>query len=311
MLKRLPLFLASMLLSAATPASAATLGVAMAQMDDTFRSLIAAGIRDHAGKLEGVTLRVEDAKGDVDRQIQTMKDLVAAKVDAIVVNPVDGDTGPILSKIAADAGIPLVYVNSEPVNVDELPTTQSFVASDENDSGTLETQEVCRRLGGKGDVVVMVGETLHYAARRRTDKVREVLAGPDCKDIRIVEMQSAVWSKPFGEKLMREWLAAGVKFDGVIANNDDMALGAIQAMNASGLPMNKIVVGGIDATAPALAAMAAGDLDVTVFQNAKAQGAKAVDAALALARGESVPRVNYVPFELVTSTNMAEYLGRN
>ena len=73
------------------------------------------------------------------------------------------------------------------------------------------------------------------------------------------------------------------------------------------MAMDQVIVGGIDATADALAAMQAGDLDVTVFQNAAGQGQGAVDAALSLARGEAVDSKVYVPFELVTPQNLAEY----
>ena len=97
----------------------------------------------------------------------------------------------------------------------------------------------------------------------------------------------------------------------MISNNDEMAIGAIQALKSSGVSMDDIIVGGIDATQDALAAMEAGDLDVTVFQNAAGQGQGAVDAALSLARGEDVDTKVYVPFELVTPANLADYQAKN
>lgn len=90
-----------------------------------------------------------------------------------------------------------------------------------------------------------------------------------------------------------------------------MAIGAIQAMKAAGVDMSKVVVGGIDATPDGLAAMAAGDLDVTVFQNAIAQGAAAMDAAVALSRDQKTARQIWVPFELVTPENMKDYATAN
>ncbi|MGA1600365.1 MAG: substrate-binding domain-containing protein, partial [bacterium] len=107
------------------------------------------------------------------------------------------------------------------------------------------------------------------------------------------------------------WLSTGEEFDAVIANNDEMAIGAIQAMKAAGLDMKEIIVGGVDATQDALAAMAAGDLDVTVFQNAAGQGAGSLNAALKLARGEDVDQKVYIPFELVTPANMSNYMSKN
>ena len=106
---------------------------------------------------------------------------------------------------------------------------------------------------------------------------------------------------------MTNWLSTGEPFDALISNNDEMAIGAIQAMKASGISMDDVVVGGIDATQDALLAMAAGELDVTVFQDAAGQGAGALDAALKLARGESVEQKVYVPFQLVTPENMSEF----
>jgi inositol transport system substrate-binding protein len=90
-----------------------------------------------------------------------------------------------------------------------------------------------------------------------------------------------------------------------------MAIGAIQAMKAAGLDMGTIVVGGVDATQDALAAMQAGDLDATVFQNAAGQGKGALDAAVKLAKGEAVDQKVYIPFELVTPKNVADYTAKN
>jgi inositol transport system substrate-binding protein len=97
----------------------------------------------------------------------------------------------------------------------------------------------------------------------------------------------------------------------VIANNDEMAIGAIQAMKAANVDMKTMIVGGIDATQDALAAMAAGDLDVTVFQNAAGQGAGALKAAIALSKGEAVEQKVWIPFELVTPANIDGYMKKN
>ena len=107
---------------------------------------------------------------------------------------------------------------------------------------------------------------------------------------------------------MANWLTAGVEFDAVISNNDEMAIGAIQVLKSTGIDMDDVVVAGIDATPDGLAAMETGDLDITVFQNARKQGALAVEAAVALAKGDKVDRHIWVPFELVTPQNMTEYI---
>ncbi len=294
-----------------TAAHAETVGVSMAKFDDNFLTVLRNGMQDYAGTLSGVTLQVEDAQNDVAKQQSQIQNFIAAGVDAIIVNPVDTDATAAMSKIAEEAKIPLVYVNREPVNIDTLPENQAFVASNEADSGTLETKEVCRLLGGKGKVVVMMGELSNQAARMRTKDVHDVIATDECKGLEIVEEQTANWSRTEGADLVTNWLSAGTEFDAVIANNDEMAIGAIQALKAAGKDMSKIVIGGVDATQDALAAMAAGDLDVTVFQNAAGQGKGALDAALKLAKGEKVEKKVYVPFELVTPENLKDYQAKN
>jgi inositol transport system substrate-binding protein len=98
---------------------------------------------------------------------------------------------------------------------------------------------------------------------------------------------------------------------GVIANNDESAIGAIQAMKAAGIDMGDVVVGGVDATQDALQAMQAGELDATVFQDAAGQGSGALDAALKLAKGEAVDQKVYIPFQLVTPANIDQFLAKN
>ncbi|MDF8358681.1 sugar ABC transporter substrate-binding protein [Ensifer adhaerens] len=294
-----------------TAAHAETIGVSMALFDDNFLTVLRNGMSDYAKTLDGVELQIEDAQNDVSKQQSQIQNFIAAGVTAIIVNPVDTDATAAMSKIAADAGIPLVYVNREPVNVDTLPEKQAFVASNEQESGTLQTQEICKMLGGKGKAVVMMGELSNQAARMRTKDIHDVLGTDQCKGIEIVEEQTANWSRTQGSDLLTNWLSAGVEFDAVISNNDEMAIGAIQALKAAGRSMDSVVIGGIDATQDALAAMAAGDLDVTVFQNAAGQGKGSVDAALKLAKGEPVDKKVYIPFELVTKENLDKYQAKN
>ncbi len=299
----------SVLLS--TAAHAETVGVSMALFDDNFLTVLRNGMQDYAKGMDGVSLQVEDAQNDVAKQQSQIQNFIAAGVDAIIVNPVDTDATVAMSKLAADAGIPLVYVNREPVNVNELPDKQSFVASEEIVAGTLEAKEVCRLLGGKGKAVVMMGELSNQGARMRTQAVREVVATDECKGIEIVEEQTANWQRTQGADLVTNWLSSGLEFNAVIANNDEMAIGAIQALKAAGKDMKDYVVAGVDATQDALAAMEAGDLDVTVFQNAAGQGKGALDAALKLAKGEAVDKKVYIPFELVTPANLKDYQAKN
>ncbi|MDE4604507.1 substrate-binding domain-containing protein [Sinorhizobium meliloti] len=292
-------------------AHAENVGITIARSDSAFLTILRNGMQDQAAKLDGVTVQVEDAQNDTSRQLDQVQNFVSSGVDAIIVVAVDGDSTPALTKMATDAGIPIVYANHPPADVDKLPETAAFVGSNEIDSGTLETKEVCRLLGGKGAAYVLMGPLNNHSSLTRTKDVHDVIATDECKGMSVIEEQSANWDRLEAANIMTNWLSTGREFDAVIANNDEMAIGAIQAMKAAGVDMSKVVVGGIDATPDGLAAMAAGDLDVTVFQNAIAQGAAAMDAAVALSRDQKTERQIWVPFELVTPENMKDYATAN
>jgi inositol transport system substrate-binding protein len=294
---------------------AETVGVSMARFDDNFLTVLRNGIQADAEKM-GVTVQIEDAGNDVAKQLDQIKNFAASGVDAIIVNPVDTSATQAMTDAAAAAKVPLVYVNREPINVDTLPDGQAFVASNERDSGTLETKEICRLFKEEGkaevSVYVIMGELSNQAAQQRTKDIHDVIGGADCGvKVNIIDSQTSNWMRDQAQNLMTNWLSTNTAFDGVIANNDESAIGAIQAMKAAGIDMKSVVVGGVDATQDALAAMQAGDLDVTVFQNAAAQGAGSLDAALKLAKGEAVDKKVYVPFELVTPANIDNYLKKN
>lgn len=146
---------------------------------------------------------------------------------------------------------------------------------------------------------------------KRTADIHEVIATPDCSGIKVVAEQSAFFDRTKAQNLMTNWLSKGLKYDAVVANNDEMAIGALQAMKAAGVDTKTAIVGGIDATQDALASMKAGDLKITVFQDAAGQGKGAVDAALALAAGKAVDKKVYIPFQLVTPDNMTNFMKKN
>ena len=293
----------------------ADIGVSMAVFDDNFLTVLRNGIQSYADA-NGVKVQIEDAKNDVAKQLDQINNFIASGVDAIIVNPVDTSATQAMSDAAAKANIPLVYVNRQPINVDTLPDNQAFVASNEADSGTLETKEICAELKAAGkteaNVYVMEGELSNQAAVQRTKDIHEVIGGADCGvKINIIDEQSANWSRDQAQTMMTNWLSTGTAFDAVIANNDEMALGAIQALKAGNVDMKVMIVSGVDATQDALAAMQAGDLDATVFQDAAGQGKGALDAAITLAAGGKVDHKVYIPFLLVTPANVGDFLKKN
>jgi ABC-type sugar transport system substrate-binding protein len=313
---RTTLLAASLAALLAGQAGAATIGVSMQSFDDNFQTLLRNGITDRAEKLEGVDVQIEDAQRDVGKQLSQVNNFIASGVDAIIVTLADTSAAPAITSAAEGAGIPLVYLNLEPVNIAQLPDNQAYVGSKETEAGMLGASEACKLLAQKGKqdgarAYIMMGDLSHNAALDRTQSVRDALSTDECDFITIADAQQAGWLRTTASDLMTNWLTAGEPFDAVFANNDEMAIGAIQAMKSAGVAMEDVIVVGVDATQDGLAAMRAGELDVTVFQNASAQAAGAVDAALALARGEAVEQVVYIPFELVTPENMDAYAAKN
>ena len=292
-----------------TAAHAETIGVTMAQFDDNFLTVLRNGMGKYAESQKDISLQFEDAQGDVGKQLNQIQNFIAQKVDAIIVNAVDTDATPKMTKLATSAGIPLVYVNRMPADK-SLPAKVAYVGSNEVDSGTLEMKEVCKLMGGKGNILVMMGELSNQAARQRTQDVEDVIATPECSGIKILDKRTAKWQRTEGNDLMTNWISAGLKFDAVVSNNDEMALGAIQALKASKM-LDKTIVAGVDATQDALASMKAGELKVTVFQNAAGQGQGAVDTAMKIIKGEKVPSMVWIPFELVTPANLSQYMSKN
>jgi inositol transport system substrate-binding protein len=280
-------------------------GLAMANQD-TFLAYMSDALFAH-GKKVGANVQMEVAGDDVGKQLSQIQNFIAQKVEAIIVNPVDTDVTPRITKLVTAAKIPLIYVNRRPADFEKLPAGVAWVASDEKVSGTLQTQEVCRVMKGKGNIVVLMGELSNEAARTRTKDIENVLATKECSGIKILDKREGKWQRTAGNDITTNWLSNGMKFDAIIANNDEMAIGAIQALKAAKKWRPDFMVAGIDATPDALASMKAGDLKVTVFQNAAGQGIGSLVAAIKLINKQSVDRFVDIPFELVTPANVSKY----
>jgi inositol transport system substrate-binding protein len=298
-----------------TTAMAQDIGVTMALFDDNFLTVLRNGIQAQADAA-GLNVQIEDAQNDVAKQLDQINNFIASGVDAIIVNPVDTSATQAMTDAAAAAGVPLVYVNRQPINLDTLPDNQAFVASQESESSRQGFIEQCNQWKAAGkdsvNVYVLQGELSNQAAVQRTQNYYDVIEAGECAvTVNVIDQQTANWSRDQAQNLMTNWLSTGAAFDGVLANNDEMALGAIQAIKAAGISMDDVIVSGVDATQDALASMQAGELDITVFQNAAAQGGGALDAAVKLAAGEDVDQAVFVPFELVTPANMADYMAKN
>jgi len=288
-------------------ADAGTIGFSSPNFDDNFQTVLREAAKVHAEKL-GHTIQIEDAREDVGTQLSQIQNFIASGVDAIILAPISAAASPQITAMAKAADTPLIYVNRRPVDLDKLGGKSAFVGSDETWSGTLEAFEMCNQAAGTGNGVLLMGLLSNEAAVTRSEDVREVVKLSMCSGIKIVAEHEAKWQRTEAANVISNLLASGTKFNLVFANNDEMALGAIQALKGAGVSMDDVIVGGVDATADALAAMKAGDLDVTVFQNATGQATGSVDAAIAAMGGADLPKWINIPFELVTPANVDNYM---
>jgi inositol transport system substrate-binding protein len=285
------------------PGSAAaadlTIGVTFPILDQ-FLQTVADGMEAKAAEL-GVTVNIVAAQEKTDVQLGQVETFVSQGVDAIVVIPVDTDAAGPMTEKAQAAGIPLVYVNRRP---SELPSGVPYVGSDSLFAGTVEMEELAKLAGGKGNVVILQGDPANEAAILRTQGCNDVVGKNP--GMTVTKTQAGNWYREEGLSIMENWIQSGEQIDVVCANNDEMALGAIEALKNANL-LDKVLVGGVDATDDALAAMAAKELEVTVFQDAEGQGGGGIESAVKLANGETVPDLIDIPYQLVTPANMADF----
>ncbi len=278
------------------------IGVSISNFDDTFLMYMKDGMEEYAATLgSDAEITYVDAKEDAAKQLSQVENFISQGMSAIVVVPVNTEATEPINTACAEAKVPLVYVNRLPGN---LPDDVVFVGSESIDAGIFQMEFIAEKLGGKGNVVIMIGKLDNEAAIMRTEGVKEVVK--KYPDIEIIMEQTANWSREEGMSLMENWLSSGKQIDAVASNNDDMALGALKAIEAAG-KLGEIIVGGVDATPDAIAELEAGKLDCTVFQDASGQGGGAIKAAFSLAKGENVENRVWIPFQLVTPENYKEF----
>ncbi len=284
------------------------IGVTMALFDDVWLTLVRDSMTKWATeKGSEIQLTIVDAKNDTNKQVGQVENFLAQKMDAIVILPVDtAATGP-MTKAVTGANIPLVYVNRFPAN---LPKGVVYCGSNSIDSGIFMMTELGKLMGGKGNVVILMGELSNEAALARTDGTKKVIA-EKYPAIKVIREQTGNWKRDQGRTIMENWLASGDQIDGVAANNDEMALGAIMAIEAAG-KLGKILVGGVDGSADALAAIDKGKLSCTVFQDPVGQGVGAVEAAYLMATKQANPRVTndiiWIPYVPITKDNYKDFM---
>ena len=278
------------------------IGVSMSQFDDTWLTYLRESMDTKAKSYpDGVKLQFEDARSDVVRQLSQVESFISQKVDAIVVNPVDTAATKKITEAAVKAGIPLVYVNRRPDDL-KLPKGVVTVASNDLEAGQMQMQYLAEKMGGKGDIVILLGDLANNSTTNRTKGVKEVLT--KYPNIKIEQEQTGIWLRDKGMTLVNDWLTQGRKFDAVVSNNDEMAIGAAMALQQAGVAKGSVLIAGVDGTPDGLNAVKKGSLLVSVFQDAKGQADGSIDTAVKMARNEPVEPAVWVPYRLITLQNV-------
>lgn len=275
------------------------IGVSLLNLSNEYIVMLNEAIESRAEEL-GVKLIVNDAQRSADRQVRQVENFILQKVDAIILNPCEREASSPAVDRAKEAGIPIINVNSE---TRSEPT--AFVGSSDIESARLAMDYIARRLDGQGRVLMMQGFLGQTAQIQRDQGAREVLQ--EHPGLQLLADQTAEWDRAKAITLMENWIQSfGDRIDAVFAQNDEMAMGAVIALEQANMK-DRVVVVGVDAIADALQAIKAGRLDATVFQDAQAQGCRAVETAVNIVRDQPFEKNVLIPFRLVTRENVDQY----
>jgi ABC-type sugar transport system substrate-binding protein len=245
-----------------------------------------------------------DGEDDPAKQIAHVENFVRQGVDAILFNAISFHGAVPAVDMAVEAGIPVISLIGEVANQDKCV---SFCGSKHYDSGVLVAETAIKENGENFSYVIIEGVMGIDAQIQRMLGFDDVLAKyPNTKRVAV---QSADWRRPDAMRLVENWIQAGLQFDVIISENDNMALGAIEALKGANL-LGKVKVYGVDGDNDALIAIKNGEYDGTAFMSAMGQATHAVDYAVALAQGhpEKVEAFPNIPFEWVNISNVDQYL---
>ncbi len=294
--------------SAAAPASAAkpagkaiVVGFAQTGAESQWRTANTKSLQDEA-KARGITLKFVDCQSKPENQIKAVRDFITQKVDAIVIAPLKSTGWEEVLKDAKDAGIPVII---EDRNVDaDKSLFKCFIGSDFNKEGQMVAQWLIEKTGGKGNIIELYGEPGSAAAENRHKAFADAIAKTNLK---IIDSQTGQFQRDKGKQVMEALLKAHPKgsFDIVYAHNDDMALGAIQAIEAAGLkPGKDVMVVSIDGEKEAVQAVADGKINCVVECNPMV-GPIVFDAVQNVLAGKDVAPVTYNTDHTFDSSNAA------
>jgi inositol transport system substrate-binding protein len=277
------------------------IGFSSRDLSAEYTAKLSEAIVAYAQTKPGVKVVMVDAQSDVQKQYSQVENFVAQKVDAIILNPCELEASTPAVDYVKKAGIPLVLVNQTTKSVGD-----SYIGSNDFEAGRIAVEAIAKKLNGQGGVLMLHGIMGTSAQLQREAGAREVFA--KYPGLKLVDHQTASWDRAKAMALTENWIQAHKgKFSAVFAHNDEMAMGALLALERAGLKKDVYVIG-IDAIAQALSAVKEGRLDATVFQDAVGQGKGSVDAAIQLAKKQPCAKETMIPFQLVTRENVTQFL---
>ena len=255
-----------------------------------------------AEAMGGIELIVVDGEGDPAKQVGQVENFIAQKCDVIILDPQSFDGCAPAVDAANAAGIPIFTLIQKVENQDEAIT---YVGSEAKESGEILAQMAVDDFGGNAKVVVIEGPMGSDAQIGRYSGIEAVMNAN--AGMELVMRQAADWDRATALALVENWLQSGMEFDVVLAENDDMAMGALKAIEDLGM-LDKIKVYGIDAIPEALTAVQEGKMGGTVFQDAVAQGKLAIEVAVKIAEGKEKIESSYViPYVEVRAADVPKY----
>ena len=242
-----------------------------------------------------------DANNDASKQLDQIDNFIAQKVNAIVVVPVDYQgIVPGVEKANA-AGIPIIALG-----IQSAGGTYTFVGSKNIDAGRMQGAYMHDKLPKDAKIVYLQGTPGLYHSAERLKGFMETLNRPDVK---VLANQSGDYDRAQGMKVTEDWIQSFPAFDGLVAANDQMALGALQALDSANRAKG-VMISGVDGTPDALKAIVDGQMAQTIFQNAKGQAKAAFDVVEDIEHGKPAPAEKLVPFESITKANVADYMKK-
>lgn len=275
--------------------------------NDTFHIYMLDAATEYANA-NNIELMVMDAQLDSVRQQDYVQTMISDGVKAVIVIPCDTTAVSPMTEAAQAAGIPIVYLNLDPFSSGNVPEGAYYVGSPTKEGGIMQMEYIGEKLGGKGSICILMGLLTNEATYSRTDGIVETVK-EKYPNITILAQETAMWQRDQAVSVMENWITAyGDSISAVIANNDEMALGASNALAAAG--RTDVLTAGIDGTPDALEAIGNGTLTVSVLQDAIGQGRGALELAHKLLQGGTSDSIIWVPLELITKDNVDTFKKR-